>query len=396
MMEELLEFKGHEIVTPNEAEASLIMTCCVIESTERRMLKRIGELEARRKPVLVGGCMADIMKEKVRNVAPDAVFVSPKDVGKVLSEAAESTEIRMKRRTIEESLHKSIDAIVPIGQGCTEQCSYCITRLARGSLKSYPETDIVEVMTKRLREGYREIRLTSQDTSAYGKDIGASLPRLMGKVSSLDGEFRIRIGMANVTNLLPILADTIDAFKSEKIYKFLHVPVQSGDDGVLEKMKRRYRVQDFVRVCEAFRAQYSDSTISTDIITGFPGETEEQFQASLELMEEVRPDIINITRFSAREGTPAFEMDEQIPGWKSKERSRKSSKLRSKISLEKHNSLIGSVFRVLTTEHVKSGTTMGRTDSYKPIVLREALPLGIFCDAEVASATDAYLIGELT
>ncbi|MFQ5911409.1 MAG: tRNA (N(6)-L-threonylcarbamoyladenosine(37)-C(2))-methylthiotransferase [Thermoplasmata archaeon] len=396
IMEELLENKGHEIVSPREADASLILTCCVIESTERRMLKRIGDLEARKTPVLVGGCMASIMKEKVRNVAPDAVFISPGDVDKVLSEVAETSDISREGQEERAILYDSIDAIVPIGQGCTEQCNYCITRLARGSLKSYPETEIVTIAEKRIAEGYKEIRLTSQDTAAYGKDIGSSLPSLMSKVSSLEEEFRIRIGMANITNLLPILSETIDAFASEKVYKFLHVPVQSGDDEMLSKMRRRYRVDDFIKVCDTFRAQHPDSTISTDIITGFPGETEEQFRASIELMEKVRPDIINVTRFSPREGTSAFEMDEKVPGWKSKERSRELTKLRSRISKERNSSFVESVFKVMTTEHVKSGTTMGRTDSYRPVVLPEILPLGVFCDAEIVSVTDAYLKGELT
>ncbi|UCD91787.1 MAG: tRNA (N(6)-L-threonylcarbamoyladenosine(37)-C(2))-methylthiotransferase [Methanobacteriota archaeon] len=395
IMEELLENKGHEIVSPKEAEASLIMTCCVIDSTERRMLKRIGDLEARKKPVLVGGCMASIMKEKVRNIAPDAVFVSPGDVNKVLREVAGTAEI--EREGIDENAisRDSIDAIVPIGQGCTEQCSYCITRLARGSLKSYSEDNIENMVSRRLKEGYKEIRLTSQDTAAYGQDIGSSLPNVLNKVTSLQGDFKVRVGMANITNLLPILRETLDSYESEKIYKFLHVPVQSGDDRMLSKMNRRYAVDDFISVVSTFRSQYPDSTISTDIITGFPGETEEQFRASLRLMEETQPEIINVTRFSPREGTAAFEMDEKVPGWKSKERSRELTKLRSEISLKKNSSLIGSVLNVMTTEHVKSGTTMGRTSSYRPIVLPEALPLGIFCDAKVVSARDAYLIGEL-
>lgn len=393
IMEELLADGGHDIVSPDEAQASLIVTCCVIESTERRMLKRIRELKAQKKRVLVGGCMASIMREKVGAIDPDAVFVTPRDLEKVL-DAVGSRPVH-KTTTKKGIPHDSIDAIVPIGQGCTEQCSYCVTRMARGSLESYPANEIVDIVAKRLREGYKEIRLTSQDTAAYGKDIESSLPELLREVASLEGEFKVRIGMANITNLLPLLSDAMDAFKSERIYKFLHVPVQSGDDEMLRRMKRRYEVADFTKVCDAFRARYPDSTISTDIITGFPGETEEQFQASLDLMKEVRPDIINVTRFSAREGTEAFEMEDKVPGWKSKERSRQLTKLRFVIGAERNNSVIGSVYEVLTTEHVKRGTTMGRTDSYIPIVLLEDLPLGMFRKVEVVSATDAYLIGEL-
>ncbi|MCK4443088.1 MAG: radical SAM protein, partial [Thermoplasmata archaeon] len=191
-----------------------------------------------------------------------------------------------------------------------------------------------------------------------------------------------------------MLADTIEAYRSDKVYKFLHVPVQSGDDEVLARMRRRYSVSDFIGICEAFRTQFPDSSIWTDIITGFPGERDEQFQSSVELLREVRPEIINVTRFSAREGTEAFEMEDQVPGWVSKERSRELTKLRVEIGVEKNNSLIGTIFRVMTTEHVKEGTTVGRTDSYRPVVLPEHLPLGSFYNVEVTSATCVYLRGK--
>ncbi len=393
MMKELLVDGGHEIVPPEEARASLVVTCCVIGSTERRMLKRIGELREMDKSVLVGGCMASIMREKVMEVDPEAVFITPKNLEDILDKVGgvEDAPSSVQR---DERPPTSIDAIVPIGQGCTEQCSYCVTRLARGFLSSYAEEDILDIVSKRLLEGAKEVRLTAQDTASYGRDIGTSLPDLLNRVTSLDGEFRIRVGMANIANLLPVLAKTIEAYKSEKVYKFLHVPVQSGDNEVLARMKRRYSVSDFVGICETFRTQFPDSSISTDIITGFPGERDEQFHSSVELMKEVRPEIINVTRFSAREGTEAFEMEDQVPGWKSKERSRELTKLRMRISLEKNNSLIGTTFRVMTTEHVKKGTTVGRTDSYRPIVLPEHLPLGSFYDVEVTSATDAYLRGK--
>lgn len=394
-MEELLVDDGHEIVAPEESQIALIVTCCVIESTERRMLKRIGELKKYDKRILVGGCMASIMKDKISAIDPEAEFVSPRDLGKVLDKVGRGEGVAQPARERKAAL-MTADAIVPIGQGCTEQCSYCVTRLARGSLKSYPEEDVVNIVSQRLMEGSREIRLTAQDSAAYGKDIDTTLPHLLRKLAALEGEFRIRVGMANITNLLPIISDTLEVFKTDKIYKFLHVPVQSGDDDILRKMRRRYRVKDFVVIYEKFRSHYPDSTISTDIITGFPGETENQFESSLGLMEEIQPEIINVTRFSAREGTEAFDMSNRIPGWKSKERSRKLSKLRTEISTRKNNSLIGSVLRVMTTEHVKRGTTVARTDSYRPVVLPKTLPLGAFHDVKIVSATDAYLKGELT
>ena len=390
-MQELLEGAGHEVVEPDDAETSLVVTCCVIESTERRMLKRIRELKEKDKRILIGGCMASIMKEKVSAVDPEAVFISPRNLEKVLEEVGEDDETSPAEPVKKGPPENSIDAIVPIGQGCTERCSYCVTRLARGALKSRPKEDITAAVSRRLEEGFKEIRLTAQDTAAYGRDNGSSLPDLLNRITSLDGEFRIRIGMANITNLKPVLAETIRAFDSDKVYKFLHLPVQSGDDGLLRSMRRRYSVKDFTDICQSFRSKFPDSSISTDIITGFPGETQEQFQASLDLMREVRPDIINVTRFSAREGTEAFNMDKKVPGWESKERSREVTRLRWGMSLEKNEALVGSAFWVMTTERLKPGTTMARTDSYRPVVLPGDLPLGSFYDVKIVSATDAYL-----
>ncbi|MEE9115271.1 MAG: tRNA (N(6)-L-threonylcarbamoyladenosine(37)-C(2))-methylthiotransferase [Thermoplasmata archaeon] len=394
-MQELLEGAGHDVVEPDDAETSLVVTCCVIESTERRMLKRIRELKEKDKRVLIGGCMASIMKEKVSAVDPEAVFISPRNLEKVLEEVGEDDETSPVEPVKKGLPENSIDAIVPIGQGCTERCSYCVTRLARGALRSNPEEDITATVSRRLEEGFKEIRLTAQDTAAYGRDNDSSLPVLLKRITSLDGEFRIRVGMANITNLKPILSETIRGFASHKVYKFFHLPVQSGDDDLLRSMRRRYSVEDFIDICEDFRSKFPDSSISTDIITGFPGETKEQFQASLDLMRKVRPDIINVTRFSAREGTEAFNMDKKVPGWESKERSRELTKLRSEMSLEKNEALIGSAFRVMTTERVKPGTTVARTDNYRPVVLPGDLPLGSFYDVKIVSATDAYLKAEL-
>ncbi|MCK5292171.1 MAG: tRNA (N(6)-L-threonylcarbamoyladenosine(37)-C(2))-methylthiotransferase [Thermoplasmata archaeon] len=394
-MQELLEGAGHEVVEPDDAETSLVVTCCVIESTERRMLKRIAELKEKDKRVLIGGCMASIMKEKVSAVDPDAVFISPRNLEKVLDEVGEGDGKSPGEPADRVLPENSIDAIVPIGQGCTERCSYCVTRLARGALKSRPEEDITASVSRRLAEGFKEIRLTAQDTAAYGRDNDSSLPDLLNRITSLDGEFRIRIGMANITNLKPVLAETIRAFDSDKVYKFLHLPVQSGDDDLLRSMRRRYSVKDFIDICEDFRSKFPNPSISTDIITGFPGETQEQFQASLDLMKEVRPDSINVTRFSAREGTEAFNMDKKVPGWESKERSRELTRLRLGMSLEKKESLVGSAFRVMTTERLKPGTSMARTDSYRPVVLPGDLPLGSFYDVKIVSATDACLKAEL-
>ena len=170
---------------------------------------------------------------------------------------------------------------------------------------------------------------------------------------------------------------------------------QSGDDDVLAAMRRDYTVADFRAILAAFRAAYPEITVSTDIIVGFPGETEAQFERSLDLVREVRPDTVNVTRFSAREGTPAASMPGQVVGWRAKERSRRLTRLRFAIARDIHESLVGRTVRVLTTEPGRDGTTRSRTDAYKQVVLPGVRPIGEFLECRIMAARAVDLGAEV-
>src|SRR5207245_7547742 len=163
--------------------------------------------------------------------------------------------------------------------------------------------------------------------------------------------------------------------RSPKVYKFLHLPVQSGDDSILEAMKREHSVADFERIVSEFRAGLPEITVSTDIIVGFPGESEDAFERTMDLVRRVRPDVVNVTRFSARAGTPAATMPDPVVGWRVKERSRRLTRLRMSISRENNESLVGRELPVLTTDPGKAGTTLARTDAYRQVVLPSEEPI---------------------
>ncbi|HTD81359.1 MAG TPA: radical SAM protein, partial [Thermoplasmata archaeon] len=241
----------------------------------------------------------------------------------------------------------------------------------------------------------RDIKLTGQDTAAYGMDTGTSLAELLNAITRIPGEFRVRVGMMDPLTALPILDDLIRAYSPGTVYKFLHLPVQSGDDGILDAMKREHTVAEFERIVAEFRRAIPEVSISTDIIVGFPGETEEAFDRTMDLLRRVRPDTVNITRFSPRAGTPAATMRDQVQGWRVKERSRRLTRLRMAIAREIHESFVGRELAVLTTEPGKAGTTLARTDAYRQVVLPSEEPIGEFGVARILAGRESDLIGEL-
>lgn len=402
MMQALVVANKHSIVDDcKNADVQVLVTCTVIETTERRMMKRIKSLLETGKPVIVAGCMASIQKNEILSldpkihILPPARLVEIVDTLKKIKKAASAPTSAPAEGARKPGERTGIDAIVPIAQGCLGECTYCITRFARGDLKSIPESDIIKSVKKYLADGYREIRLTAQDAAAYGADSGSSIASLVHKVSSIDSDFRVRIGMMNPSGVKDVQKELIDAYRSPKVYKFLHIPVQSGSDEVLKSMKRGYSTKEFKETVDAFRKEFPDLTLSTDIIIGFPGETDRQFRESFKLVEGVKPEIVNITRYSPRPGTSAAKMEKQVPGNIAKDRSRELVALRFEISKEINKKFVGTKHRILITEVGKRETMIGRTDAYRPVVVHEKAALGDVAEAEITGAQSVYLEGKI-
>jgi threonylcarbamoyladenosine tRNA methylthiotransferase CDKAL1 len=215
-------------------------------------------------------------------------------------------------------------------------------------------------------------------------------------LSGVPGRFLIRVGMMTPNHAHSIVDDLIEAMRSEKIYKFLHVPVQSGNDEVLERMRRRYTVDDFREVVARFREVFPLLSLSTDIICGFPGEDKEQFADSVELVEDIQPDTLNISRFWPRPGTKAAEMGDQLHGRVTKRRSRELSTLWGHLSAERNRRWIGWEGEIVIDKEGRDKTMIGRNYAYKPIVVEAQPPLGAFINVEVFGARRGYLVGKVT
>jgi threonylcarbamoyladenosine tRNA methylthiotransferase CDKAL1 len=396
LMQEALAGEGHALTTSeDDADAHVLVTCTVIEATERKMVRRIRALAGHEKPLVVAGCMAAAQRERVKALVPRAQLLPPRKWPEIVHLLGAGTACGDRAAETEAASFGWRDAIVPIAQGCAGRCTYCITRVARGAVKSYAMEDLVAQVRRNVERGAREIKLTGQDTAAYGRDTGTNLAELLRILAEVPGDFRIRVGMADPLTVYPIMDDLIEAFASEKVFKFLHLPVQSGDDGVLEAMRREYTVAQFEEAVAAFRRAFPALTLSTDVIVGFPGETEEQFEATMDLVRRVRPDIVNVTRFSARPGTPAASLPDPIVGWRVKNRSRRLTSLRFTLAREIHQAFVGDEVEVLVTEPGKEGTVLARTPEYRQVVLHEPATLGEFLRVRIDAARATDLFGHV-
>jgi len=385
-IEELLAGKGWEIVDGSSgSDLVVLVTCVVIETTERAMLKRLKELSSAPR-LIVTGCMASACRERAEKIVPSAEFVPP---GNPASLAALIGDLGASRQPVRE---EGSCSIVPIATGCKGRCAYCITRLARGDLKSRSVETIVESVERLSAGRPREVQITAQDTAAYGTDLGTDLPTLVHRICEIPNDFRLRIGMMNPSSAIAILDPLCGMFKEPKVFKFLHLPVQSASDSLLRDMERGYTASDFMRIVSVVRSKVPGITLSTDLIVGYPGETEEDQRASLSLIEETLPDIVNVTRYSSRPGTKAAASGTGVVGWKTKDRSREITETRFRVSLGKNKELVGKRVKALATEHGKGSSTILRTDEYKQLVVREQLELGRYYDVEISEATPTYLM----
>ncbi len=375
---------GEIVSRPEEADVILIGTCVVIEHTENRMLRRIRELKKYGKNIVVYGCLPSARKELLdMDVVPIATW-----------EFERANEIlNLNKSSMDEVFIWDAVATIPIANGCLGQCTYCITRLARGRVKSRSKEWILKLVKKALEQGAVEIRISAQDTAAYGRDIGTNLAELINSITSLSGKFYVRVGMMEPRETLRILPELLDAYSNPKVYKFLHLPVQSGDNEILQRMNRGYKVEDFVKIVSEFRSKFPEMTLSTDIIVGFPGENDKSFENTMELIKEIRPEILNITRFSPRPKTPAYKWKRPSTN-KVKEWSQKLAALHMENMHKRFESMLGKELRVIVPSKGKRGKYLARSSNYEPVVLDDA-EIGKEYIVRIMHYEKSHLVGKI-
>jgi len=351
--------------------------------------------------------MVEIDPKKLEKIAPNASWIGPHKLNKTTDVVkaslngeiervcgfSDDTKVGVAKVRFDDFIH-----IIQICEGCLGVCSYCCTRFARGVLNSYPIDDIVKEAKVAIEEGCVEIQLTAQDTAAFGKDTGENLSNLIKKVANLTNDsafsdFRIRIGMMHPNNIGEDLEDLIKAFKHPNVYKFLHLPIQSGSDKVLENMKRFYTVEEYKYIVKRFREEIPGITIATDIIVGYPTETEEDFDKTAELLRYIKPSLIHLSKYRHREGASSSVLEE-IPHSVMKRRSKYLTNIKSEITEEENKELLGSIQKVLVIEKGSKGGFIAKTDSYIPVVV-ENVKIGTFVEVKIIEVTSTYLKGVL-
>lgn len=390
LSEDMASMGYMEVDSADDADIVILNTCTVVETTEKHMLSRIAELKRAKKEIVVTGCMAKAQPQRIEIRLPDAPIVPPQEYNNFVSIISARYGIAGKPLPY----FKDKSAILPIAQGCLGHCSYCITKFARGDLVSYPAEELKERFDRFVDDGATEILITAQDTACYGHDTSTDLPTLLRLLLTKEGNYRVRLGMMNPNALNRIADGILDIMKTdERVYRFIHIPVQSANNSVLRNMRRQYRYEDYKDLVSKLRSEIPEISIATDIICGFPGETDDEHNENLRMIRELKLDTVNITRFSARPGTDAANMT-PVHGRISKDRSAELTTVKNETEGDVNRNLIGRVYTALTTEKGKDGTIV-RTNNYRPVVVRNDLPIGKFVTVEVTDSRPTYLIGKL-
>jgi len=399
---------GFQLATSeSDADVLIYNTCAVKGPTENRIINAMKHIPKGKK-LIIAGCLPIISFERLfREVHFDGA-IGPSIgsgivdvVSKVLAgeKVVELSNLNRKPQLdLPRANANPVISIVPVNYGCLGSCAYCCVVFARGHLRSHDIKEVIKRMLRDYDSGAREFWITSQDTACYGREIESSLAELLAAVGDLPGDFWVRVGMMTPNMVTDMRDKLIDAFRNDKIFKFLHLPVQSGDNQTLKRMRRFYTAEQFKCIVDAFRSEFPDVTLATDVIVGFPGETEEAFENTLTLIEEVKPDVTNVSKFFVRPKTAAAQIQDCLVDREEiKRRSAVAAELVKRISLERNQRWVGWVGQVLVDEKGKiDGSWVGRNFAYKPVVVKsENNLLGKTLKVKAKEASATYLKGEI-
>ena len=384
MAQEFIE-KGYEVVEHTEvADIYVINTCTVTNMSDRKsrqMLRRVKELN--KEAIIVAcGCYVQVAKEEVEKIEEVDLILGNNEKKNIveLVEKFQNEKIEKEKKSeleeVEDVMHKKefvefgdviytekTRAVIKVQDGCDRFCSYCIIPYARGRVRSRKPENVISEIEKISKKGIKEVVITGIHIASYGKDFKEEyrLIDLLEEINKIDGIERIELG--SIEPLL-ITEEFVRRLKKlEKICHHFHLSLQSGCNETLKRMNRRYSVEEFKNIVELLKKNYEDVNLTTDIIVGFPGETEEEFQKTYEFLKEIKFYKMHIFKYSQRKGTKAAVMSGQIDGNKKEERSRKLIELSDKNEEEYNKKYVGKEVEVLWEEE-KEGFYKGHTKNY--------------------------------
>lgn len=394
-LERVLKRDGFEIVRkPEEADVAILITCTVRTDSELRMIKAYERLSKKVRKVVVAGCLPSAQPGLVKTKMRGAVMLPLGTYDKVV-EAIRGTSLKREYRDwIEDIEVYDGKLIIPVADGCLNNCTFCITKKARQRLVSMRIEKVLEIVKKHV-EKVSEIWLTAPDLAAYGVDRGYTLVDLLDKLLMIVPEGKmIRLGMMSPDTFLKIEDDLLNLLKDVRVYKFLHLPLQSASDKVLKLMRRRYSYEEYREMVKRIRKVLLDPTIATDILVGFPGEEDEDFEMTLKALEELAFERVHLAQYTPRPRTLGALM-KQVPDPIKKERSRRAMKVVERVGKEVHKRYVGGTFKVLVNEFdSKHSTYVGRLHNYIPVIVKNAEGRGWY-EIEVTQYTFYDLRGNV-
>ena len=374
--------KGYKVIEENNEEVNpdicIINTCTVTNMSDRKsrqMLRKMKEKNTETIVVAVG-CYAQVAKEELSKIEEIDLVLGNNEKVEIVKYVEEYLEENKKRIETEDVMQsrefsefgeitfsEKTRAVIKIQDGCDRFCSYCIIPYARGRVRSRKPRSIILEITEIAKRGIKEVVITGIHIASYGKDFKEEykLIDLLEEINKIEGIQRIRLG--SIEPLL-ITEEFIERLKKlEKICHHFHLSLQSGCDETLKRMNRRYTTEQFETIVEILRNAYEDVNLTTDIIVGFPGETEEEFNKTYEFLKEIKFYKMHVFKYSPRKGTKAAVMENQIPGNIKEERSRKLIELSNRNEVEYNEQYIGKEVEVLFEEK-KDGIYKGHTQNY--------------------------------
>ncbi|MDP1728934.1 MAG: tRNA (N(6)-L-threonylcarbamoyladenosine(37)-C(2))-methylthiotransferase [archaeon] len=411
IMAGILSNSGFLITNNLEIADILIFNTCVVKSkTESKIKRRIQDLKSN-KLIIISGCMPETDFKKLKKLEKNAIFLGTRHIKEIVNlirdfydkKLTEAKQLEYLNNNPEIKLNlpkkpnNKIISIHQISEGCLGECSYCKTRLAKGKLFSYSKTEIIKSIESDLQQGAKEIWLTSQDCASYGLDRGKQeLPELLNEILNLKHKFKLRLGMSDPNNVFPILKELIEVYKDPKIFKFIHIPIQSASNPILKHMKRYYQIEQAEKIIETFRKQIPDITIATDIIVAYPTETENDHKINIDFIKEFKPDVLNLSKFSSHKQTPAGKL-KVLPSSIVSKRASELMQIHRETAKENKEKFLNKTIKVLIEKRLPNSESLhsGRDENYNIVLVKcDKEFLGKEIQVKITSFGVHNLIGE--
>ncbi len=395
--------RGHQIVAHTElADVYIVNSCTVTATSDSKSKKMVGHFRKQNPDAVVAliGCFPQAFPEKAYDVKAADILLGNAEKGRVVELCERCFADKMRCEAVcEQSLPAEIEpmrisrfeertrAFVKIQDGCNRFCSYCIIPKARGRICSKPIDEIVEEITSLSNNGYSEIVLVGIDLSSFGKQFGKTLTDAVEAVAQIEGVKRIRLG-----SLEPEIISNEELKRLSKIEKFcpqFHLSLQSGCDKTLKRMNRHYNCDEYKEIVNKIRAAFENASITTDVMVGFAGESDEDFKASLEFVKSIGFLKVHVFPYSIRKGTRAAEFSDHIDGEIKKKRAHIMLSETEKIRRQILENQIGKTVEVLVESRVKNNCAFGYTKDYLPVFVENcSLPVGSFCTVKIENVKD--------